>query len=360
MADMENKYRNHHHVWCEKIANYVMNFGGTNTYFDDHPNIKVDPKLVIHGGDLSDTTYHWDFTADELFDMTYQQFYDANIPMISILGNHDETNGIPHSQAELFVRKSFNKAEYLSSDFSFDEIPKDTTSKNSYYTAKFKGLQIATVNDALESTGSQWSIFKSKLDTNKPALFFSHRPLGDQQREEAKLGSNLIDYIKRFPNPTHYAGHDHVYYPESHGGFTSYVAPYLHLKESSKSGVYHPPGFLALLVSPAQGVLETKVINYDYEEVTRCWPDESICGVGTTCKYCCHTNRNALGTKCGGKKWDDGILCGYGTTCDYCKNSATYWYGKAFTACGSEPTWGDGTLCLAGTSCNAYRNSYSW
>ena len=129
MADMENEYRNHHHDWCEKIANYVKNFGGTNTYFDNHSNIKVGPKLVIHGGDLSDTTYHWDFTADKLFDMTYQQFYDANIPMISFLGNHDETNGVPHSQAELFVRNSFNKAEYPSSDFSFDEIQKDTTSK---------------------------------------------------------------------------------------------------------------------------------------------------------------------------------------------------------------------------------------
>ena len=361
MADMENRYRNHHNDWCEKIASYIKNFGGTNTYFDTYPQIKVDPKLVIHGGDLSDVTWGWDFTADELFDLTYQQFYNANIPMISVLGNHDETNGIPHSEADMFVRKSFNKAESLSSDFSFDEILKDSISKNSYYVAKFKGVQIATVNDALESTGTQWSTFKSKLDTNKPALFFSHRPLGDQMREEAKLGTDLIDYISTFPNPNHYAGHDHVYYTENLGSFTSYVAPYLHKEEKENdSGVYHPSGFLALLVSTTQGVLETKLIHYDYESVTGCWPDYSVCGVGTTCNRCCHSNRNALGTQCGGKKWDDGTLCGDGTTCEYCNNDFSYWYGKAFTACGSEPKWDDGTLCGVGTTCNACKNSYTY
>jgi len=58
--------------------------------------------------------------------------------------------------------------------------------------------------------------------------------------------------------------------------------------------------------------------------------------------------------------WDDGSICGLGTTCNYCKHKATYWYGKAFTACGEEPKWGDGTRCLAGTSCNNCRNSYEW
>lgn len=275
MADMENQYRGHLDDWCYNIANYVKNFGGTNTYFNDHPNIKIDPKLVIHGGDLSDTTYHWDFTADKLFDRTYQQFYDAGIPMISVLGNHDETNGIPDDEADSFVRKSFQKANSLSSDFSFNEIDKDSTSKNSYYVANFKGLQLATVNDALESTGSQWTAFKDKLDTNKPAIFFSHRPLGDQKSEEAKLGSHLIDYISEFPNPNHYAGHDHVFYTQSVGDFTSYVAPYLHQNS------HHRPGFLALLVSPTQGVLETKVINYNYQLVTGCWDDGTLCGIGT-------------------------------------------------------------------------------
>lgn len=83
-----------------------------------------------------------------------------------------------------------------------------------------------------------------------------------------------------------------------------------------------------------------------------CWEDNTVCLAGTTCSSCCNIAYNAAGTQCGGSPWPDGTLCGEGTTCNFCENPATFWPGKVFTACGSEPCWGDNTVCLAGTTCN--------
>jgi hypothetical protein len=56
----------------------------------------------------------------------------------------------------------------------------------------------------------------------------------------------------------------------------------------------------------------------------------------------------------------DGTVCGLGTTCNNCKNKATYWYSKAFTACGEEPCWTSRTICAAGSTCNKCCHGYSW
>jgi len=95
-----------------------------------------------------------------------------------------------------------------------------------------------------------------------------------------------------------------------------------------------------------------------------CWGDQTLCGEGTTCWKCCSSSSywySKAFTACGQEpKWEDGKACALGTTCNACQNPATYWWGKAFTACGSEPRWADGTRCLAGTSCRACQNSATW
>jgi hypothetical protein len=83
-----------------------------------------------------------------------------------------------------------------------------------------------------------------------------------------------------------------------------------------------------------------------------CLPDGQKCSPLITCPNCCNEARNSLGYRCGGDKWNDGTLCGLGSTCKFCKSSATYWFGKGFTACGSEPTNPAGTICALGTTCN--------
>jgi hypothetical protein len=83
-----------------------------------------------------------------------------------------------------------------------------------------------------------------------------------------------------------------------------------------------------------------------------CLRDGQKCSPLINCKNCCNEARDSLGTRCGGDLWTDGTLCGLGSTCKFCKNSATYWFGKGFTACGTEPKSPAGTVCSLGTTCN--------
>jgi len=95
-----------------------------------------------------------------------------------------------------------------------------------------------------------------------------------------------------------------------------------------------------------------------------CWNDGKLCGIGSTCFKCCNIHGYWYGkamTACGSEPcWRDGRLCGIGTTCNRCCNGHGYWYGKAMTACGRERCWGGGTRCLAGTSCNRCCHGSKW
>lgn len=94
------------------------------------------------------------------------------------------------------------------------------------------------------------------------------------------------------------------------------------------------------------------------------WTDGSLCGLGTTCNNCMHTATYWYGkamTACGQEpKWDNGSICALGTSCNACKHEATYWWGKAFTACGEEPKWGNGAVCGLGTTCKACKNEATY
>lgn len=94
------------------------------------------------------------------------------------------------------------------------------------------------------------------------------------------------------------------------------------------------------------------------------WNDGSLCRLGTTCGNCDNKATywySKAFTACGLElKWSDGAICAKGTTCNACKNSATYWYSKAFTACGSEPKWQDSSICALGMTCNACANGSSY
>jgi hypothetical protein len=91
-----------------------------------------------------------------------------------------------------------------------------------------------------------------------------------------------------------------------------------------------------------------------------CQPDGQKCSPVMTCHLCCNEARDSLGTRCGGGKWTDGTLCGLGSTCKFCTNAATYWFGKGFTACGTEPKSAAGTVCSLGTTCNTCEESATY
>lgn len=55
ISDLENSYRGHRDDWCKNIVSYIKNIGSKGFYYST--GMKVTADLVIHGGDLSDTTY---------------------------------------------------------------------------------------------------------------------------------------------------------------------------------------------------------------------------------------------------------------------------------------------------------------
>jgi hypothetical protein len=370
---METEYRGHLTKFCRKLVDYVKDLASSGLTFDGtFAHYQIKPDLVIHGGDISDGTYGtWDQegsdAADVLFSDVWQQLYDAGIPMISGLGNHDFSTSYTdrtNQQANKFVLDSFLKTKsLLGQDFDFTEIihPHVGADGPSLFKAEFRGFQIAHLNYHglfMDPNGIQFDAFSNSLDRTKKTIFISHFPVSHQ---------NVKELVWEFPGAAHLSGHVHVpgqrtiRNPSNAAqSFVDYTAAYPHPWELGNTGAYYDPGMYAALVSPTQGVLQVKSIVIPYEAVTGCWPDGTICGVGTTCNQCCHENRRALGTKCGGEKWSDGTICGLGTTCRYCKNEATFWYGKVFTACGIESCWGDGTVCLPGTSCNRCCNDDSW
>jgi len=56
----------------------------------------------------------------------------------------------------------------------------------------------------------------------------------------------------------------------------------------------------------------------------------------------------------------DGERCWLGITCNNCQNTASFWWSKSFTACGTEPKWQDGKKCSWGITCRACENEATW
>jgi hypothetical protein len=359
ISDMEAEYRGHNSEWCLKIVEYITNLGNQEfTYDDIYSSVKIIPELVIHGGDISDGVHgswakHGDSASNTLFSSIWQKLYDSKIPMISAMGNHDFSETYSNSirkQAKKFVSDSYSKSKDLVGvDFKYVEIPsKKDKDKQSLYVSTYGGYQFVNLNNySPQDTDLAFLTEVSEsLDETKKTLFFGHYPLSFLPNQ---VRTNMINIISRYPNTAYFSGHVHVKendtYSVSTNRFVDYVAPYPHpWEEPPGSGKYLTPGMYAVLLDPAIGVLQVKFLPIDYENITGCWVDGTICGIGTTCKYCCHENRNSGGTQCGGSKWADGTLCLPGITCEYCLNKFSFWSEMVFTACGKSSTYS----CISG------------
>jgi hypothetical protein len=392
---MESSYRGHQDDWCAKIVNYIAKIGTKGLRFDNYPAEVIKADMVLHGGDVSDQWGNWKESTfldpnnwEEEMDDIWKQLYDAGIPFLSISGNHDAIGESRIAAAKKFVSNTFEDTKSgHPNDFQYTKIGSDFTMESDFFTASYRGLQIATVDDSLKTKViDQWSTFKSNLDTSKPTLFFSHRPLSVQRDEE---DDRLTQFIDSFPVGTaHFSGHTHKEAKNpiiSSSPLKDYTAPYPHYYHDGEL-----PGFLAVLVSPVDGILEVKSLDIPYQEVTwclekgthcllgtscenccpnqestywagklftacgvePCWGDNTVCLPGTTCNNCCNTALNALGFQCGGSCYSDGTVCGIGTTCNgCCSGDYEWWDSKFLTACGSEPGWGTGSVCGYGTTC---------
>jgi Trypsin len=111
------------------------------------------------------------------------------------------------------------------------------------------------------------------------------------------------------------------------------------------------------IVGPYSSMTYTKVVDAFLP-----WLEAATCSMSDSRSYCPTTAKPSPAPVAppSGSTLPDGTLCGLGTTCDRCTNSATYWYSKAMTACGTEPCWPYRTICGAGTTCNQCCHGYSW
>jgi predicted phosphodiesterase len=349
ISDLESGYRGRKSADCEAKMEQI---------------IAQRPDLVIHGGDLYDGQYS-SSSDKEIDGGIWNMLYEANIPMITVNGNHDGFDQV----ARNFVQQSFLKTQALvgADNFKFWPVLVEGQASETGYYAEFKGVQIASFLYTNPDGPSQETInlMQSQFleGTTKPTLVVNHAPI--QTLSSTRLQAMVFGLA---PGSAVLSGHTHTSrktpYDNTVTTFVDYTAPYPHRWESMVNGKATTPkenGMIRFAVSPTDGVISHEVID---SGTARDWKDGALCGLGTTCNSCINGYEywfSKAMTACGAEpKWEDGTLCAAGTTCNQCKNDYSYWYGKAFTACGAEPKWGDGTYCLAGTSCNACQNGAHW
>jgi hypothetical protein len=321
VSDVEAMYRGNRVDWCRNMVNYIKNLGREDSYFDDEfASVKIDPKLVVHGGDISDFTYGvWSWhkygkrATKFLMDRIWGQLYDAGIPMISALGNHDYDEKREkirvNDEANEFVLQSYEKSKALmGNDLSYVEYRKEGLP--SQFVSDLWGFQFVNFN--LKARFQQDGL-KEGIDPNKKTMFFSHYPLMQYDFEdedptsdwlEAGWKDNTFDDVvstmRRFttsrdPRAHHFSGHLHGRIDNINiEGVTDHVAAYPHpwlIKDDNCPTDRLDSGFYAILVSPTEGVLQVKPIEFSYDKyqrITKCKKDGERCSaIRRTCKLCC-------------------------------------------------------------------------
>lgn len=315
VSDVENKYRGHDIARSKYIINYIRDLKEEQIPFDgEYSDNIVNPKLVIHGGDMSHMwscdNFEWFVLGgcrdyeDEYKDI-WNRLYNANIPMISSFGNHDwralvgtgnpwgdrpteprnEEADYINFWSNKFTQVSYQKSNKLGvGDFQYEEIPPTGKFGQSMYRATFAGVQIVNFNAAFHwqsyddggvyTSEDQLKRLNATLDRKMKTLFFSHYPLNSYGLEvpEKPTLDEVKAMIREFgENTHHFSGHIHVQgireYNDAFPNFNDYVAPYPHIWRGNE------PGFFAILVSPKLGILQVKTINIPgLEPGERCVP----------------------------------------------------------------------------------------
>lgn len=297
-----------------EVAGYVSELvslrGPTVRTFDyDGGRYRIDPKLVILGGDISA-----DRTTSIAADLPiWQQLYDNGIGFIAGFGNHDweprvwSDGSLGYSVAghqsnestTAFTRETYRRSALLTPHFTYQEIAPTATYGPVTFRASFRGVDIVNFNTFLYQPsyaypegwplscnplggGAGCQIYVSaegqiermdaalSSDQQRPTLFVQHYPLstgdgwwsdeGASGTTVAEKKARLLDMAARYPRSVLLAGHNHSAahntYPVAGRVVDEYVAPYFGGANGDDPSV--GGGFVALLVSPTQGILEVK------------------------------------------------------------------------------------------------------
>eukprot|EP00930_Biecheleria_cincta_P016093 TRINITY_DN13207_c0_g1_i1.p1 TRINITY_DN13207_c0_g1~~TRINITY_DN13207_c0_g1_i1.p1 ORF type:complete len:795 (-),score=78.29 TRINITY_DN13207_c0_g1_i1:15-2399(-) len=312
VADAEPRMRNN---TDNEVSQYIANLVSYTTtrveYFAHAGGThRIDPKLVILGGDISQ-----DHSTSVLNDWhLWEQLPARGVPVIAGFGNHDWEE--PHWYAVSgdawnmettdFCRASYRNASGVAAPhFSYKEFGPTDSRGPVTFLAKFRGVQIVNFNSFLYqpsyhydftspegqkcmlenlSTGfSGCQVFTSAeaqiaeleraldADVSTPTVFVQHYPLTTQDRWWDDQGASktsmaykkqrLKDLIGKYSSSALFSGHNHKYAVNAHSSssgkqFTEYISSYF--GGDGGDDIRKGGGFLALLVSPTQGIIEVK------------------------------------------------------------------------------------------------------
>lgn len=313
-----------------EISNYIANLAAYKTtrveYFEYAGGAhRIDPKLVILGGDISQ-----DHSTSVLADWHLWEPLVANgIAFIAGFGNHDWEDPTWYSisgdewnmKTTEFCRASYlNASGVAAPHFGYREFGPTDTRGPVTFLAKFRGVQIVNFNSFLyqpsyhydftsikgtqckqENASQGFSgcqVFKTAepqiveleraLEASKgtPTVFVQHYPLTTSDRWWDDYGTSgtsiaqkkqrLKDLIGNYSGSVLFSGHNHKFAANAHTSssgksFTEYVAPYF--GGNGGDDLRQGGGFLAALVSPTQGIVEVKhveapVFDADYTTTT--------------------------------------------------------------------------------------------
>ena len=289
------------------VRNLVSLKSSRVRYFDaaGGKQYRIDPKLVILGGDISA-----DRTTSIAADLPlYEPLYAAGVPFIAGFGNHDWESiwgADPHSEAgrlsneatTAFTRETYRRSAAMPGGLTYRELGPAASHGPTTFFATFRGVDIANFNTFLyepsydypadspngctAATSGPCPIFRSaepqiaamdviaRRSPNRPMLVVQHYPLSTSDLYWSDFGATRFSFEQRRQRllqfmATHdkvalFAAHNHTSKKTIHGVngriVGEYIAPYF-----GGAGGYDPAkagGAFAILVSPTKGVLEVK------------------------------------------------------------------------------------------------------
>lgn len=312
IGDSEPRMRNNTNEEIQHYIQQIIEHKNNPSLFFDYNNNQypISPDIVLLGGDISA-----DRSTSNVNDMPlWQALYDNGILFLAGFGNHDwdpdtwsdSTSGYSlaghqsNENTKAFCRTTYSKSKGIEPNFSYTEMQPTSTFGPVTFYANYKGIKIVNFNTFLfhpsyyypfgwpltcnlltggagcqtyVSAENQIRAMENKVlsDTNSTCIFFQHYPVASTSWWDDYGASNTTYTQKRdrlfnmitvgsksilLTAHNHYSGNSTYTY--NNKLFKEYRAPYF----GGNNGVDYSQGggFIALLVSKRDGILEIKTI----------------------------------------------------------------------------------------------------
>lgn len=241
---------------------------------------------------------------------------EQRIPMVSALGNHDwhghlkrvegadwlgdsKEKHMSNLVSVEFARRTYKRAAEMTDQLSYKEYAPQKKFGQVFINAEFRGVQIANFMEdfdaksyefdgnkdctaagsdyglggcTAESAGSQYDEVVNDLDRSQVTLAVVHKPISpkgvpcgsDPSTFTTAQVDKFVGMLSEFPRGAAVlSGHTHCFKETPHVApngreIIDYTAPYpwTHKNDADGKG-----GYIAMLISPTRGILETKRIN---------------------------------------------------------------------------------------------------